>query len=118
MSHITMVSLMALCFWSSRPPSMIVILLGSIFSLLPRVCSWLCSQSGQWYVLSFSACRFQIWIWLSWVYFISICESLNLYWPIQPRSWKICVSLRGMHVLQRGGQIYWSCVTCMVSPFE
>jgi len=113
MSHITMVSLMALCFWSSRPPSIIVIWLGLIFSLLPRVCSWSMSQSGQWYVLSFSACRFQSSIW-PWVYLISICESLNLYWPIQPRSWKICVSLRGMQVLQRGGQMYWSCLTCII----
>ena len=109
-----MVSLMALCFWSSRPPSMIVILLVSICSCWPMVCSWSYSQSGQWYVLNFSAWRFQSSIWPSWVYLISMCESLNLYWPIHARSLKIWLSLRGIQVLQRGGQMYWSCLTCII----
>ena len=102
-SQITIVSLMALCFWSRSPPSRIVRLPGMWLIFWPSSSSCSSSQSGVVYVRNRSAWRFQSSILPFGQYLMSACVSLYLYWAIHPRVENISVSFLGMASCDRGG---------------
>jgi len=103
MSQITRVSLMALCFWSSRPPSRMVSVPGVWLISCATSSSCSSSQSGVVYVRNRSAWRFHSSILPLGQYLMSAWVSLYLYCAIHPNMENICVSSRGMASWDLGG---------------
>ena len=103
MSQMAIVSLIALCFWSSSSPSSRWCWLGCSPSWIRLVLISSCSQSGGLYVRNRSPCLFQSWMVLFGRCLIRHLLPLYLSWAVHPMSLKKPVSSNGRLVFGRGG---------------
>lgn len=105
MSQMTILSLIAGCFWSSRPPSSSPQSSQFSFWNISLACD--SNSGGAVYVRKRSAWRFHSWIVPSGHFLRRHRLSLYLYWAIQLSPLRNEASWRGKQTLVLGGKIYW-----------